>query len=127
MRLPSPRTAALALNAGRVGIGVVAVSGTAGTDLLLGPQARHPATQLLSTMAGARDIAVGAASLAALRGGRQPRLALALGTFCDLVDLVAALRTPGLLSSTKVKVVAAAAPAVVLGTWLTVVPWTKQS
>lgn len=126
MRLPPARLVAAAVAVGRIGIGVVAMSGTKGTDLLIGPEAQEPAPQLLSKMAGIRDVAIGGATLQALRGKRPPRLLMGLATACDAVDLVTAFRTPGLGPTTKAKFAAAAGPAVVVGTWLTLARWTKK-
>ena len=86
------------LAAGRVLLGLAAsVARPAWLEWLFGKSARGAAPVALARMAGARDGALGVATLAAARDGSGPvrRLALLSGC-CDAADAAIGLTTPGL-------------------------------
>ncbi|MGN6608287.1 MAG: DUF4267 domain-containing protein [Jatrophihabitans sp.] len=86
-RASAPRPAAFGFGAGRVAIGAVAIAAPEPASRLLGldtATARRAA--ILARMAGARDVAIGAGTLAAaLRGGSLAPWLLA-GAFADAAD-----------------------------------------
>ena len=96
-----------------------------GAETLLGPDANQPTVKLLSKMAGIRDLALGIATLDALRAKRPMRVLLAAGLVCDAVDLYESNRTKTLSSQSRMLFAGAAGPAVVLGAWLLTRRWPR--
>jgi hypothetical protein len=86
------RTLARLLAAGRivVGVALLAAPRRAG-QVLIGTAAASPSVAVITRIAGVRDIALGAGTLAALAEGRARRW-LRWGAVCDLVDGCAAAR-----------------------------------
>jgi hypothetical protein len=82
------RTAARAVAALRIGLGVSAlVSPALAARAWVGPSSAGPAGTVLGRAAGARDVALGAGALLAARQGRRAERTWVLaGMFCDLVD-----------------------------------------
>ena len=115
MKLPSPRLTAAALNLGRaaLGAGILLAPDRAAT-LLIGGDADRPGVRVLTRMAGARDLALGLATLDALRARRPMRTLVLLGGLCDAVDLAAGTRIPGIPKDKRVGFAAAAGPAVAM-------------
>jgi hypothetical protein len=90
----SPRTLLAGIALGRVGFGAAL---TAKPQTTVGPgwvgtaESERPATALLFRSVGARDIAMGAGTLVALRQGAALRPWLLGALLADAVDLVATL------------------------------------
>jgi hypothetical protein len=82
------RTAARGVAALRVALGVTAlVSPGVAAQPWVGRSAGDPAGAVLGRAAGARDVALGAGALLAARGGgRDERLWVVAGAFCDVLD-----------------------------------------
>ena len=105
------------LAAGRVAVGVA---------MLLQPEravrdwiGRRPAalggTQTVTRAFGARDLALGAGTLAALAGGRDARDWVAAGAFSDVADLVATLKGEDIPATGRVLVALLAGSAIAVG------------
>jgi hypothetical protein len=103
-----------ALGAGRIAFGAAmllrpeqAVRGW------VGPRAAaYGGTQVVTQAFGARDLAIGAGTLAALAQDRDARDWVAAGALCDLVDLVATVRGDDLPLAGRAVVVALASAAI---------------
>jgi hypothetical protein len=101
------------LSAGRVAVGIsFLVAPEKGGETWVGARAaRRPATQLLMLAIGARDVALGAGALGALRRGeRRSARAWMVGQFlCDLTDLAATVRARDDIPRTSFRAVSAIA------------------
>ena len=85
----------------------------------VGGVADKPGGRALATGLGARDVAIAAGTLAALRNGHGARPWVRAGMLADAADLVATLRMRGALPPVAVPaVVALAGGSVALGAWL---------
>jgi hypothetical protein len=110
------RTGARAVAGLRVVLGVTAlVSPGVAARPWVGRSAGDPAGSVLGRAAGARDVALGAGALIAVRdGARAERLWVAAGAFCDVLDATTTfahwrrLPTPGRLLVSGAAVGAAA-------------------
>ena len=78
----------------------------------LGPKAGEPTARALSRFTGVRELALGVGALIAIRAGRADAEAVAAGAFCDGVDAVISLVSPGLALRTRLAAPTAAASAV---------------
>lgn len=79
----------------------------------VGPRAAaYGGTQVVTQAFGARDLAIGAGTLAALAQDRDARDWVAAGALCDLVDLVATVRGDDLPLAGRAVVVALASAAI---------------
>jgi hypothetical protein len=85
----TPRALLTQLNTGRIVIGAVLI---AKPELVTGPwlgkDGGRPAVQVLARGFGARDAALGAGTLAALRGGGSIRTWVLAGLLADAADLL---------------------------------------
>jgi len=101
---------------GRIGIGAAAMlaPGRVGATMF-GPSSADSTPMLLARMAGARDLAIGVATLRALNGGLSPAAAVGLGAACDAVDSLAGVGGRGLGVRTRALTAMLAVPAAVLG------------
>lgn len=88
------RVVGAALNAGRVVLGITALAAPdLAARLLVHPDDRRPVLRMFTRLVGVRDLALGVATLDALR--RDPsgaRKLLWLGALCDLSDAAATAR-----------------------------------
>jgi hypothetical protein len=109
-------TAALVkgLALGRIGVGVAmllqpeaALNGWIGTRA-----ASNGGSHVLARAFGARDLSLGAGTLAALASGRDARDWVAAGAFADVADLVATTRGEDIPVSGKLLVAALASSAI---------------
>jgi hypothetical protein len=82
------------LNAGRVALGVTALAAPNLAGLLVHRQDRRPVLRMFTRLVGVRDLALGVATIDALRhpGSSQLRKLLWLGVVCDLSDAWATIR-----------------------------------
>lgn len=117
---PLARVTAIAIGAGRIGLGVAVTAATERSLSLLGFERPQPATVALARLAGGRDIALGLHTLAV--AGDPPRLrqAAALGALVDAGDALAfgaALSGPRRLERTALLNVPIAAGAALVGVW----------
>jgi hypothetical protein len=105
-----PRDAARALSIGRVvvGAGLVAAPRLS-TGMWLGKQRFLPAVKLLTRALGARDVGLGAATLATLDGGGPLRPLLLAALAADSTDLLATLLARDHLPATAVPLIVGAA------------------
>jgi hypothetical protein len=109
------RKVAQGIAVGRIGLGVAAMARPQQVGaLMFGPGARDPEPVMLARMAGARDLAIGVATLAALNRGLSAGTAVALAAACDVVDAAASVGR-GLSSRTRVLTALAAIPTAVVG------------
>jgi hypothetical protein len=102
---------------GRVVIGVIAsLAPPAWLEWVFGASARGSGPRALARMAGVRDVALGAATLAAAldRPPRAARLA-SLGVLCDAADATISVITPGLPKRARALNVTAGTLAAVAG------------
>jgi hypothetical protein len=102
---------------GRLALGLaLSVARPAWLEWLFGKSARSSAAVALARMAGVRDAALGAATLAAAGGEPTParRLAL-LSCSCDAADAAIGVITPGLSPRARAVNVTAATLATIVG------------
>ena len=85
------RQAACLYGATRVGLGAVLLAVPQVIGGWVGPLARRPEAKVLTRVAGARDVALGAGTLLALREGTPARRWLQLTAAVDAGDAVASL------------------------------------
>jgi hypothetical protein len=88
----APRALLTQLSAGRVALGASLVAApqiVAG--MWLGADGRRPAVVVLARSFGARDLVLGAGTLAAMRGGQSLRSWLIAGIVADATDLAATI------------------------------------
>jgi hypothetical protein len=107
--------------AGRAAIGaaLAVAPGVAARGWIGRSKASDPATQVVTTAVGARDLAIALGVGASLRAGRGARTWLLAGALADTADLVATLRSRDALSTAAVVGVSAlAASSAALGVWL---------
>jgi hypothetical protein len=98
------------LSIGRVVLGAaLLVTPRLGTGMWVGRHARSPAAQVLARGLGARDIGLGAATLAALAGDGPLRPLLAAALVADATDLAATILARDSLPSAAVPLLATAA------------------
>jgi hypothetical protein len=116
--MASASTAAAALAGGRALIGAAFVAAPAPiTRLWTGDD--RPAALVLGRGLGARDLALGAGALIALRRGRGARAWIAAGIAGDVVDLGSSLAAGEALPRTgRIGTAALAGGAVLAGAWL---------
>jgi hypothetical protein len=82
------------LSIGRVVLGAaLLVTPRLGTGGWIGRPAQDPAVKVIARGLGARDVGIGAATLAALNGGGPLRPLLAAALLADTADLVSTLLT----------------------------------
>jgi len=114
-----PRTIARVIAAGRLGLGLALVAApTAIARQWVGRDGERSGAAVLATGLGARDLALGAGTLAALSGG-EPRPWLIASTAADAADLLATIRGREALSTVAVAGVGLlAGGAAVVGAWL---------
>jgi hypothetical protein len=105
------------LSAGRVALGAaLLVTPRLGSGAWIGRHAGEPAVKVITRALGARDVGIGAATLAALDGDGPLRPLLAAALLADGTDLVATLLARDHLPRTAVPLlVAAAGTGVALG------------
>jgi hypothetical protein len=117
------RTIARLIAASRVGIGLGLVVAPAPiARRWVGADGRRPTAGVLAMGLGARDLALGAGTLAALSGG-EPRPWLIACATADAADLVATLRGRRALSGVAVAGVGLiAGGAAAVGAWLSAQP-----
>ncbi len=110
------RAAAQVLAAGRVAVGLalIAVPGRIGASWI-GPEAAGAGTQVFARALGARDVALGAGALWALRQGDPARRWLAWGAAVDAVDFGATLGASGIPARGKFVTAAIAGGALAAG------------
>jgi hypothetical protein len=78
------------LNAGRIALGAALVARPeAATSMWVGRDGSRPGGRVLARALGARDTALGAGTLAALRGGQPTTPWVLGGLLCDATDLLA--------------------------------------
>jgi len=100
------------------GAGLLLAPGLVGA-LWVGAPADRPGGQVLAMAMGARDLALGLGTYAALRGRGAARPWIRAGIVADAADLVATVRHRDDLPGASVPLVAAmAASSVALGAWL---------
>lgn len=85
---PRSRRMALQIGAGRVLIGTGALLATEPALKLLGFEAPEASGRALARLAGGRDVALGALTLAARDDAQRLRTMLLAGSACDLADAV---------------------------------------
>jgi hypothetical protein len=86
----TPRALLTQLSAGRIAIGAVLIAKPElVTARWLGKHGQKPAVKVLARGFGARDAALGAGTLATLRGGGSTRTWVLAGLLADAADLVA--------------------------------------
>src|SRR4051794_13360206 len=103
-----------ALAAGRIAVGALMVwKPEQAVQGWIGGVASRSGTQVVTRAFGARDLVLGAGTLAALGSGDAKDWVLAGGA-CDLVDLAATVRTEGVPASGKVIVGALATSAIAI-------------
>jgi hypothetical protein len=88
----TPRALLTPLSAGRVALGASLIAApqiVAG--MWLGADGRRPAVGVLGRAFGARDLVLGAGTLAAMRGGQSLRSWLIAGLVADATDLAATI------------------------------------
>jgi hypothetical protein len=111
--MPSTRTLAQALGAGRAALGAaLLVAPDLVTDRWVGPGGATDAGRVLARGLGARDIVIGAG---AVTGGRGWLLA---GVGADLADLYASGTATGIPRNGRLGTVALAGASAALGAWL---------
>jgi hypothetical protein len=89
-----PREAARTLSLGRVALGAwLFATPRLGTEGWIGRRAREPGVKVIARGLGARDVGIGAATLATLASGRPLRPLLAAALLADTTDLVTTLLT----------------------------------
>jgi hypothetical protein len=108
------QTVARAIAAGRVAIGVSLYAAPALAAPWAGDDARAPGGQLLTRALAARDLVLGAGTLAAAHDPAQVRRWLLAGGACDAADFVATLAGPRSPARTAVLAIAAGASAACL-------------
>jgi hypothetical protein len=114
-----PRTLALALAYGRIGLGgaLLAAPGPV-VRLWAGRDGRRPVARLLATGFGARDLALGVGTAVAVSRGGDARTWLRAGIAADLADVLANVRVRGDVPRLPALGVATlAAGAAVAGAW----------
>jgi hypothetical protein len=110
------RRIAQAIAYGRVGIGISALLAPRRlTGMMFGVNGTDAEPVMLARMAGARDLALGVATLAALDRGLSPSVAVGLAAGCDIVDSAAGFVGRGLAGRARVLTAMLAIPAAVLG------------
>jgi hypothetical protein len=115
-----PRTLASLQASSRIAFGAaLALAPSVTARAWVGRAGRQPGAHVIATAMGARDAALGAGILAALRGGQPPGPWLRAATFSDLADLLATLRARDALpTGAVVGVTAIAAGSAALGVYL---------
>lgn len=87
------RVVGVALNAGRVALGVTALAAPGlASRLLVRPEDRRPVLRMFTRLVGVRDLALGVATVEAVRDPARARRLLWLGVLCDLSDAAATIR-----------------------------------
>ena len=85
-----PRALLAQLSAGRIAIGAGLIARPeAVTSRWVGKDGERPGGRVLARALGARDAALGAGTLAALRGGQPTTPWVLAGLLCDATDLLA--------------------------------------
>jgi hypothetical protein len=84
-----PRALLTQVNAGRVMFGAGLIARPQIAASWVGREGGRPGGQVLARGLGARDLALGAGTLAALRAGQPLRPWVLGGLFCDATDLLA--------------------------------------
>jgi hypothetical protein len=114
------RTIAIQQAAGRAVLGAaLAVAPGIAARGWLGSDASRPATQVVTTAMGARDLGIAFGVAGALRAGRGARPWLLAGVLADAADLVATVRARDTLPPLAVVGVGAlAASSAAVGVWL---------
>jgi hypothetical protein len=117
------RTIARVIAAGRIGIGLgLVVAPTVITRRWVGADGERPGATVLAVGLGARDLALGAGTLAALSGG-EPRPWLVASTAADAADLLATIRGRRAMSAAAVAGVGLlAGGSAAVGAWLAAQP-----
>ena len=105
-------TAVQALAAGRIAVGTSLCAAPSFAAQWAGEDARAPGARVITRAAGARDVALGVGTLAAMGDRALLRRWLLVSSACDAVDFAATLAGPRAPGRTVVLVVAAAATAV---------------
>jgi hypothetical protein len=118
---PDVRAASIAMGAGRILIGVGLAASPEIAMRLLGFPRYQPETLVVSRIAGARDVVMGAATLLSL--GDRDRLARvslanASADAADSATFAAALAAGGELRGAALRGLAAAVPATIVGAWI---------
>ncbi len=83
------RAGAIAIAAGRIGIGIAALALTRPALRVLGFDDPHPATVVLARMAGVRDVALGVHALSVIDDTAKLREASVIGAVVDAGDAFA--------------------------------------
>jgi len=110
------RRIAHAIAWGRVGLGATAVLAPRLVgSIMFGRKGTAAEPVMLARMAGARDISVGVATLAALDQGLSPAVAVALAAGCDVVDSAAGIFGRGLAGRARVLTALLAIPTAAVG------------
>jgi hypothetical protein len=115
------RLLAYAIAGGRIALGVTAMAAPGlASHLLAEPSERRPVLRMFTRLVGIRDLALGVATIDALRqpdqGDRTRRL-LWLGVVCDLSDGAATIRQSGVPPRSRRLVTAVAWLGAAAGTW----------
>lgn len=100
----------------RTGIGVVALAAPGALAPLIGAEAKRPGVKLITRVVGARDLALGLATLRALERNEDPATWVKTGAACDASDAVSSLLAlRGMKPAAAVLSFASAAGAATLG------------
>lgn len=122
--MDTPRALTTAMQAGRIGIGLAAVVAPAFVGRQwIGRVGAQPDTQVMTRAFGIRDVALGAATLGAMRsagtGGVGFRVLIGLGVLVDAVDAASAVAAkehiPGVAQTVAIAGGAALTGAAILG------------
>ena len=105
-------TAVRALAAGRIAVGASLCAAPSLAAQWAGEDARAPGARVITRAAGARDVALGVGTLAAMSSRPLLRRWLLVSSACDAVDFVATLAGPRAPGRTLVLAMAGAATAV---------------
>jgi hypothetical protein len=110
------REIAKAIAWGRVGLGATAILAPRRlTGIMFGVNGTDAEPVMLARMAGARDMAIGVATLAALDRGLSPGVAVGIAAGCDVVDSWAGISGRGLAGRARVLTALLAIPTAVIG------------
>jgi hypothetical protein len=116
----TPRDIALRQALGRAALGAgLTFAPALAARAWIGSDATRPAARVVTTAMGARDLAIAAGTIRALRTGGDPAPWLAAGAFADAADLAATVRARhSLPRSGALGVAALAAGSATVGAWL---------
>ncbi len=113
------RAMATMLNVGRTSIGLGLLAPRPLRRYLVGDQAETPSGRLLRRMTAVREIALGLATLEAIRRGTGVNTLLRWGAFVDAVDSLALFAARGVPATGRLPLALIAPSYAAAGAWLT--------